>query len=72
MLNLTLFISNDGILRFRTRLCVPDDGEIRRELLEEAHYSRLAVHPEGTKMYKALKQNYLWLGMKRDIAQFVV
>ena len=51
---------------------VPNDGETRRELLEEAHYSRLVVHPEGTKMYKALKQNYLWLGMKRDIAQFVV
>ena len=64
-------LSNDGILRFRTRLCVPNDGDLRRELLEEAHCSRLAIHPRGTKMYKDLRQNCWWLGMKQDIAQFV-
>ena len=25
-----LILSNDGILRFRTRLCVPNDGDLRR------------------------------------------
>ena len=64
-------LSDDGILRFRTRLCVPNDGDLRRELLEEAHCSRLAIHQGGTKMYKDLRQNYWWSGMKRDIAQFV-
>ena len=63
---------DDGILRFGNRLCVPNDGNLRRELLEEeAHYSILAVHLGGTKMYKDLKQNYWWSGMKRDIAQYV-
>ena len=57
-------LSDDGILRFRTSLCVPNDGDLRRELLEEAHCSRLAIHPGGTKMYKDLKQNYWWSGMK--------
>ena len=33
-------LSDDGVLRFRTRLCVPDDGDLRREFLEEAHCSR--------------------------------
>ena len=64
-------LSNDGILRFMTRLCVPNDRDLRRELLEEAHCSRLVIHPGGTKMYKDLRQNYWWSGMKRDIAQFV-
>ena len=64
-------LSDDGVLRFRTRLCVPDDGDLRREFLEEAHCSRIAIHPRGTKMYKDLRQNYWWSGMKRDIAQFV-
>ena len=62
---------DDGILRFGNRLCVPNDGNLRRELLEEAHCSRLAVHPGGTKMYKDLKQNYWWSIMKQDIAQYV-
>ena len=41
---------DDGILRFMTRLCVPNDGDLRRELLEEAHCSRLAIHPRGTRI----------------------
>ena len=43
-------LSDDGILRVRTRLCVPNDGDLRKELLEEAHYSRLAIHPREIKM----------------------
>ncbi|RVX18791.1 hypothetical protein CK203_006981 [Vitis vinifera] len=48
-------LSDDGILRFRTRLCVPNDGDLRRELLEEAHCFKLAIHPRRTKMYKDLR-----------------
>ena len=62
---------DDGGLRFGTRICVPNDGDLRRELLEEAHCSRLTIHSGGTKMYKDLRQNYWWTGMKRDVAQFV-
>ncbi|RVW75772.1 Retrovirus-related Pol polyprotein from transposon 17.6 [Vitis vinifera] len=58
-------IKDDGILRFMTRLCVPNDGDLRRELLEEAHCSRLAIHLGGIKMYKDLRQNYWWLGFGR-------
>ena len=66
------FVSSDGgILRFGTRLCVPNDGDLRRELLEEAHCSKFMIHPRKTKMYRYLKQNYWWPSMKRDIARFV-
>ena len=64
-------LSDDGILRYETRLCVPNDGDLRRELLEKAHCSKFVIHPGGTKIYRDLKQNYWWLGMKRDIARFV-
>jgi hypothetical protein len=30
-------VSNDGILRFRGRICVPDDPKVKNQLLEEAH-----------------------------------
>ena len=58
-------------MRFGTRLCVLNDGDLRRELLEEAHCSKFGIHLGGTKMYRDLKQNYWWPGMKRDIARFV-
>ena len=65
---LNFALLDDGILRFGNRLCVPNDGNLRRELLEEDHCSRLADHPGGTKMYKDLKKKYWWSSMKQDIA----
>ena len=65
---LNFALLDDGILRFGNRLCVPNDGNLRRELLEEDHCSRLAVDPGGTKMCKDLKQNYWRSIMKQDIA----
>ena len=53
------------------RLCVPDVGDVRREIMEEAHSSAYAMHPRSTKMYHTLKEHYWWKGMKRDIAEFV-
>lgn len=32
-------ISDSGVLHFRTRLCVPDVRNLRREVMEEAHTS---------------------------------
>ncbi|RVX02879.1 Retrovirus-related Pol polyprotein from transposon 17.6 [Vitis vinifera] len=51
-------LSDNEILRFGTRLCVPNDEDLRRELLEEAHCSKFAIHLGGTMMYKDLRQNY--------------
>ena len=53
-------LSNDRILRFGTILCVPNDGDLRRKLLEEAHYSRVVIHLRWMNMYKDLRQNYWW------------
>ena len=39
-----IVIHADGSLRFGSRLCVPS-GEVRRELLSEAHSSPYSVHP---------------------------
>ena len=64
-------ISNDGVLRFRNRLCVPNDSLSKREILEEAHHSPYTMHSGSTKMYHDLREVYWWINMKREIAQFV-
>ena len=64
-------IDEEGVLRLGTRLCVPDVDDLRKELLEEAHYSAYSVHPGSTKMYQTLKDTYWWNGMKKDVAEFV-
>jgi len=65
------FTVNDGILRFRNRLCVPNNIELRKELLKELHDSMLTTHPGSTKMYRDLKSHFWWSGMKWDIANYI-
>ena len=61
----------DGVLRYQGRLCVHDVRELRQHILAEAHNSRYSINQGATKMYRDLREVYLWNGMKRDIADFV-
>ena len=51
-------IDGEGILCLGTRLCVPDVVKLRKEIMEEAHFSTYSVHPSSTKMYHYLKDTY--------------
>jgi hypothetical protein len=64
-------MDDNGILWFEKRLCVPEDQSIRQGILREAHESAYSIHPGSTKMYLDLKQKYWWVGMKRDVAEYV-
>ena len=44
-------VKEDGILYFKDWVCVPDDNDLRKAILEEAHNGPLAIHPGSTKMY---------------------
>ena len=55
----------------KCRICVPDVKDLRKMIMEEAHCSAYAMHSGSTKIYRAIKENYWWLGMKRDVAEFV-
>ena len=50
---------------------VPQMTDLREEIIMEFHYSQFAVHPGGTKMYKDLRRQYYWSGMKRHVGDFV-
>ena len=65
-------VSTDGILRFNDRICIPEDDEIKKMILEEAHKSKLSFHPGTTKMYQDLKKMFWWSGMKKNIAEYVL
>ena len=44
-----------SILMMGNRLCVLDVGDLRREILDEAHNAPYAMHPGTTKMCKTLR-----------------
>ena len=60
-----------GSLYFQNRLCVPDNKELMKNLLFEAHNTVFIMHLGGNKMYQDLKQFYWWKGMKRDVTEYV-
>nr|GEX10700.1 retrotransposon protein, putative, Ty3-gypsy subclass [Tanacetum cinerariifolium] len=63
-------VDNDGVMWFGDRLCNPSDPILRAVMLSEAHSSPFSNHLGSTKMYRDLKQYFLWNGMKQDIATF--
>ena len=50
---------------------VPQLTTLREEILREFHYSRFALHPGGTKMYRDLRCQYYLKGMKRYVGDFI-
>ncbi|KAL5565427.1 hypothetical protein UlMin_028591 [Ulmus minor] len=64
-------ISSNGILHHKGRLCVPNEEEMKNQILTEAHETPYSVHPGTKKMYKDLKEHFWWPGMKKDVTKFV-
>jgi hypothetical protein len=64
-------VDEDGIMRCRDRVCIPDIPELKKRILEEGHRSGLSIHPGATKMYQNLKKLFWWPGMKKEVAEFV-
>ena len=49
---------------------VPQMIDLREEILREFHCSRFVVHPSVTKMYRDLRRQYYWSGMKLQVEDF--
>ena len=57
-------IDEQGVVRYKDRLVVPSNEELRRKILNEAHHSKLPIHPGSNKMYHDLHHLYWWPNMK--------
>ena len=60
-----------GLLTRYGQVWVPATRETRQTLMDEAHKSKFSIHPGATKMYRDLRVDYWWPGMKRDVAKYV-
>ena len=52
-------VSNDGVLRFGNRLCVPNDFALKKEIMKEAHRTPYSMHPGSTKMEHLLVAQFV-------------
>jgi hypothetical protein len=50
------YLTEEGTLKTTSgRTVIPNDAELRRNILDEAHQTRYTVHPGNNKMYQDLK-----------------
>ena len=66
-----LLMDEEGTIRFGKWLWVPDEDDLRKEVLKEAHSFMYSIHPGSTKIYQDIKQQYWWENMKRDVVEYV-
>ena len=64
-------VDENGVMRFRDRVCVPDVPELKKSILEKGHRNGLSIHHGATKMYQDLNRLFWWSGMKEDVVEFV-
>jgi transposase InsO family protein len=50
---------------------IPQDRNLNKEILDEAHLSEFTIHPGSTKMYRDLRENFWWSNMKGEIVEYV-
>ena len=64
-------IDGSGGLLYKDRLCVPNDIELKKKIVNESHNTVFTMHPGSNKMYQDMKRYYWWQGMKKDISKYV-
>lgn len=64
-------IDENGVIRFKDRVCVPDVPELKKSILEEGHNGGLSIHHSATKMYQDLNKLFWWPKIKKEIVEFV-
>jgi hypothetical protein len=60
-----------GLLYFRSKIVVPQDKDLRRQILEQHHNTWLAGHAGRFKMLELVSQKYWWPQTSRHIGQYV-
>jgi len=62
---------DDGVLRFRGKIYVPRDMDLRRRVVSLCHDTKVAGHPGHWKTLELVSRDYWWPQISRYIGQYV-
>lgn len=65
------WILEQGLLKYKGRLVVPDQDNLRTELLSEIHRQKSMAHPGRNKTRTLVTSRYYWPGIARDVDRYV-
>lgn len=64
-------LNAEGILYYRKRIYVPNQDDIKENILDEYHKSPYARLPSYQNLITSLRKEYHWPGMKRDVTEYL-
>jgi hypothetical protein len=64
-------LGTDSLLLYKNRLYVPNDRELKLEILKEMHNVTYVGHPGYQKTMAAIKSHYFWSGLKKEIVEYI-
>jgi len=64
-------LTADGLVRFRDKIYVSDNSELKKVILREFHAKPYSSHPRYKNTLTAVKRFYYWPKLKRNVAEFV-
>jgi hypothetical protein len=65
------FTLTNGLLRYKQRLYIGGNGDLKQQLINSFHASALGGHSEERATYQRIKLNFFWPKMKQQIIDFV-
>jgi len=65
------WLEEEGLLRFRGKIYVPRNVDLRRRVVSLCHDTKVAGHPRRWKTLELVSRNYWWPQMSRYIGQYV-
>ena len=60
-----------GLLNYKNRIYIPNVENLRRIVMDEIHQAPYSGHPGYQKTIAIARKQYFWLGMKKDIAEYI-
>jgi hypothetical protein len=61
----------EGLLTYINRLYIPNCGNLKRFIMDELHKRPYIGHPSYQKMITATRKQFYWLGLKKDIGDYL-
>jgi hypothetical protein len=65
------FSWTDGLLRYKNRIWIGVDADLKKKLITTFHSSAMGGHPGVSVTYRRLKQVFAWKGMKSAVHEYV-
>ena len=65
------FLTVDGLVRFRDKIYVPDNGEQKKVILSNFRVKPYSSHSGYQKKLTTMKKFYYCSNMKKDVVEFV-